>query len=90
MNPNKQVTHMDTLKESVNVSIKKSKKPKCHFCNKKLKMTELSFICKCKYTFCQLHLNPHSHKCSFNYLEHKQSEIKLKNPKMCIQSIEVK
>jgi hypothetical protein len=90
MDLNKQVAHMEPTKETGKVTVKKSKKPKCHYCNKKLKMTELSFTCKCNHTFCQFHLNPHSHKCSFNYLEQKQSEIKLKNPKMCIQTIEVK
>ena len=47
-------------------------------------MTELSFTCKCNHTFCQFHLNPHSHKCSFNYLEQKQSEIKLKKIPKCV------
>lgn len=69
---------------------KKPKKPRCHCCRKKLKMTELNFICKCGHTFCQLHLNPHSHKCSFDYLKERQDLIKQKNPKMCIQCIEVK
>lgn len=68
----------------------KSKKPRCHCCRKKLKMTELNFICKCGYTFCQIHLNPHSHECSFDYLKERQELIKQKNPKMCIQCIEVK
>ena len=69
---------------------KKSKKPRCHCCRKKLKMTELNFICKCNHTFCQLHLNPHSHKCTFDYFKERQDLIKQKNPKMCIQCIEVK
>ena len=77
---------MDTKKEQT----KKSKKPRCHFCRKKLKMTELNFTCKCDHTFCQLHLNPHSHKCTFDYLKERQDLIKQKNPKMCIQCIEVK
>ena len=69
---------------------KKSKKPRCHYCRKKLKMTELNFICKCNHTFCQLHLNPHSHECTFDYFKERQDLIKQKNPKMCIQCIEVK
>ena len=68
----------------------KKKKKRCHFCNKKLKMTELNFKCKCDHIFCQLHLNPHSHKCSFDYLKERQDLIKQKNPKMCIKNIEVK
>ena len=67
----------------------KKKKPRCHFCKKKLKMTELNFNCKCNHKFCQLHLNPHSHKCSFNYKQERKKIISLKNPKMCIQCIDV-
>ena len=69
---------------------KKKSKPRCHCCRKKLKMTELNFKCKCGHRFCQLHLNPHSHNCTFDYLKERQDLIKQKNPKMCIQSIEVK
>ena len=68
----------------------KKKKPRCFQCTKKLKMTELNFRCKCNHTFCQLHLSPHSHKCSFDYLKERQEMIKEKNPKMCVQCIEVK
>jgi hypothetical protein len=70
-------------------STKKQCKPRCHFCHKKLKMTELTFICKCEHTFCQHHLNPHSHTCGFNYLQERRDIIQEKNPKMCIQSLEV-
>ena len=69
---------------------KKNSKPRCHCCRKKLKMTELNFLCKCGHLFCQSHLNPHSHNCSFNYLKERQDLIKQKNPKMCVQCIEVK
>lgn len=69
---------------------KKKSKPRCHCCRKKLKMTELNFKCKCGHHFCQIHLNPHSHKCTFDYLKERQELIKQKNPKMCIQCIEVK
>ena len=68
---------------------KKKSKPRCHFCHKKLKMTELNFHCKCEFTFCQHHLQPHSHKCDFNYLQERRCIIKEKNPRMCIQSLEV-
>lgn len=69
---------------------KKSSKPRCHCCNKKLKMVELNFKCKCGHTFCQLHLNPHSHKCSFDYQSERKEMIKNTNPKMCMKVIEVK
>ena len=69
---------------------KKSKKPKCYFCKKKLTMIEVNFLCKCEKKFCQKHLNPHSHNCSYNYIKEKQDKIKQTNPKMCVQCIEVK
>ncbi len=69
--------------------VKKPKKPRCFQGNKKLKMTELSFKCKCSHKFCQNHLNPHSHNCSFNYLKERQEVIKNNNPKMCVNSIAV-
>lgn len=69
---------------------KKASKPRCFHCKKKLKMTELNFKCKCNHIFCFQHLNPHSHNCSFNYLKERQHLIEQKNPKMCIQCIEVK
>jgi hypothetical protein len=68
----------------------KKSKPKCAFCKKKLKMTELELKCKCSYTFCLLHLNPHSHNCSFDYLSERREYIEKNNPKMCIQCIDVK
>jgi hypothetical protein len=68
----------------------KKKKPRCFYCNKKLKMTELTMNCKCSHTFCLLHLNPHSHNCTFDYLKERRELIEKNNPKMCIQSIEVK
>jgi len=68
----------------------KGKKPRCFHCKKKLKMTELNFKCKCKHQFCHLHLNPHSHKCSFDYLKERQEQIQKTNPKRCVQCIEVK
>ena len=68
----------------------KGSKPKCFHCKKKLRMTELDFMCKCKHKFCHLHLNPHSHKCTFDYLKERQEQIQKNNPKMCVRCIEVK
>jgi len=82
---------MDKHKNDTLEKKKKPKpKPRCFQCKKKLKMTELNFICKCKHTFCHLHLNPHSHKCTFDYLKERQEQIQKDNPKMCQQCIEVK
>jgi hypothetical protein len=68
----------------------KPKKERCFHCKKKLKMTELNFLCKCDHKFCQFHLNPHSHMCSFDYLKERRIMINKSNPKMCVQAIEVK
>lgn len=86
-------TEKESTKQNESVKPKQEKKkskPRCHCCRKKLKMTELNFKCKCGHRFCQLHLNPHSHNCTFDYLKERQDLIKQNNPKMCIQCIEVK
>ena len=84
--PKKEETKEEPTKEVK----KKASKPRCFHCKKKLKMTELNFKCKCNHVFCHQHLNPHSHKCSFNYLKERQEHIQKNNPKMCGQCIEVK
>ena len=56
------------------------KKERCHTCNKKLKM--IRFACKCEHLFCVNHLNPHSHKCSYDYKTLKSNEIMANNPKL--------
>ena len=80
----------DNSEKKVIATEPKKKKPKCHFCKKKLKMTELNFKCKCGPNFCLQHVSPHSHNCPYNYLKDKQDLIQRNNPKMCIQCIEVK
>jgi len=57
---------------------KKSSKPRCYYCNKKLKL--INFTCKCNHTFCILHQNPHSHNCEFNNKKVCQDKIKINNP----------
>ena len=39
----------DNSEKKVITTEPKKKKPRCHFCNKKLKMTELNFKCKCGF-----------------------------------------
>ena len=80
----------EVKEEEVKKEEPKKKKPRCFHCKKKLKMTELVMICKCSHTFCLLHLNPHSHNCTFDYLKERRELIEKNNPKMCIQCIEVK
>ena len=64
---------------------KKPSKPRCSFCNKKLKM--IHFNCKCNHKFCILHQNPHSHNCSFNNKKLCQETIKNNNPQMIHQKV---
>ena len=85
-----EVTKEEVILEEVTKEKPKKKKPRCFYCEKKLKMTELSMNCKCSHTFCLLHLNPHSHKCTYDYLKERRDLIEKNNPKMCIQCIEVK
>ena len=69
-------------------TIKKKSKPKCFHCKKKLKLTELDLKCKCKNTYCNKHLKPHTHKCTFDYVKEKQDNIRKNNPKMCDKKID--
>ena len=66
------------------------KKARCKHCKKKLKIIELTMVCKCKEQFCITHLSPHSHNCTFDYLGERRKLIRELNPKMSIKSIEVK
>jgi len=63
------------------------KKNKCQFCKKKLGM--ISFTCKCGFCFCQTHLNPHSHNCTFDYKNEKKCKIIKENPKMNSKFIKI-
>ena len=90
MDSDKGATKQDESNKVLTTKDKKKLKPKCFNCKKKLKMTELSFRCKCKHYFCHQHLNPHSHKCTFDYLKERKEQIQKHNPKMCVKSIEVK
>jgi predicted nucleic acid binding AN1-type Zn finger protein len=72
-------TKTESKSESKKSEFKKTKL-RCHYCNKKLKM--IYFTCKCNYKFCDKHLNPHSHKCSYDAKRAKSEEIKKNNPKL--------
>ena len=62
--------------------IKKTKKVRCSFCNKKCNM--INITCKCGGTFCQLHMSLSSHKCKnlMNKKEEVKDTIASQNPKM--------
>ena len=73
-------TNMIENKKEMKDKEKKEKKIRCDFCNKKLGL--IFFTCKCENHFCQKHLNPHSHDCSFNYKLECQEKLKENNPQM--------
>ena len=64
--------------------IEKGKKIRCACCNKKLGL--IYFTCKCGNKYCQKHLYPHSHNCSFNNKESCQKQIEKNNPQMISSS----
>ena len=67
-------------KDNLNEKKKKKKKLRCACCNTKLGL--IYFTCKCGNKYCQKHLNPHSHNCSFNNKESCQKQIEKNNPQM--------
>jgi len=61
-----------------------SKKIKCDFCNKKLKLHE-QIKCKCEKMFCSKHLSCFSHNC-LHKIDHKKI-IKNNNPKVNVEKV---
>ena len=54
---------------------------RCMKCNKKLKLMAIaSGKCRCGGLYCSAHLNSKEHDCTFNYLEHSQTNIEKNNP----------
>jgi len=47
---------------------------RCELCKKKLPIT--AFACKCNKKFCAIHMPSEEHKCSFNYFEEYQKNMK--------------
>ena len=79
---NKDPKNKQSNEEKMNEKKEKivKKKKRCDFCNKKLGM--ISFKCKCGKTYCQVHLNPHSHNCTFDYVHEKKCKLEKENPKL--------
>jgi len=44
------------------------KRPRCAFCDKKLKMSQ-TVQCRCEHVFCGKHRDPFEHKCTIDYKE---------------------
>lgn len=56
----------------------------CIICTKKLKLYEtIANVCKCKKLFCNLHIIPEKHFCSFDYRIKNSDEIQ-KNNKLVV------
>lgn len=56
------------------------KKKRCPVseCNKRLKITDFDFKCKCKEYHCRLHRAPPSHNCDFDYNAEQISMLRAK------------
>jgi predicted nucleic acid binding AN1-type Zn finger protein len=79
---------MDSTKTDKSTDKSKNKrKIRCLVCNKNLKM--MIFTCKCNGNFCQSHLSPHSHNCSFDYKKEKKEQIEKNNPKLGSKVIKI-
>ena len=55
------------------MSTKKSKKPRCANCNKKLGL--MPFKCKCGLDFCEKCICHTIHNCTFDYIEENKTII---------------
>lgn len=81
----KQIESNDNVKELKKVisevgRTKKSKKPRCPVCRVKLSLIDQSCPCRCESVFCQKHILPENHECTFDYKEHGRNVIKKLNP----------
>mgnify|MGYP005632857125 FL=1 len=66
---------------------KSQKKIKCCQCRKKLGLFQ--FTCKCGKIFCQTHLSPHNHNCTYDYKKEKKELIINNNPKLASKMIKI-
>lgn len=63
----------------------KTKKNRCSLCKKKVGLT--GFNCRCGGQFCSIHRYSDTHKCSFNYRELAQTEIRKHNPVVAAEKV---
>ncbi|EYC26752.1 hypothetical protein Y032_0010g947 [Ancylostoma ceylanicum] len=54
----------------------------CHFCHRKLQLTEQQIQCLCQEIFCKKHRAPAAHHCSIDYKQTGRSKISRENPKV--------
>ena len=64
---------------------KKTKKPRCTICNKKLGL--MVFKCKCDTRFCITHLHPEEHSCAFDYKAYERTILEKDNPRVIADKI---
>ena len=63
------------------------KKIKCYSCKKKINL--ISFSCKCNKIFCIKCKDPDDHCCKFDYKSEYKDFLKLNNPTINPEKIEV-
>lgn len=59
---------------------KKTKKTKCHHCNKKPRPINILVDCKCNGRFCLKHISPETHQCSFDYIKEGKEILERRLP----------
>lgn len=69
-------------KSTVNAKSKKKKTKRCQMegCNKKL--TICPIVCKCKKSYCNIHLHSEKHNCTFDYKLESRKHLNKQNPKI--------
>lgn len=64
---------------------KKSKKPRCFQCNKKVGLCPIK--CKCSHVFCDKHRYAEAHSCTFDFKSSHKAALAQSNPKTCASTL---
>lgn len=70
---------VDTKNVSEKAAPKKSKKPRCFQCNKKVGLCAIQ--CKCSHVFCDKHRYAEAHSCTFDFKSSHKAALAQSNPK---------
>ena len=65
---------------------KKTKKPRCFNCNKKVGLTAIQ--CKCSNVYCNKCRYPREHNCSYDYKKEQVSKLNKELPKCQFKKME--
>lgn len=65
---------------------KKSNKPRCFACNKKINITN-TFSCRCGKMFCPKHRHPELHECTFDYKSEGRKQLEEANPVVIVPKL---